>query len=205
MSVLDGEYLIAIAEMLLPDNVKAQCRFSFRADLTATATNAQIEDAVESYFDDFFGDYVTYISDDISFNPGAISTMEFDEELGQWLVAQVIGEATPDVSPTNTDGIFPNAVAGTVTAKTVRPKSNGRKALPGLVGTAAVDNNLVAGALADLVDVATDYIDPEAVGAIGELVPGILRVGVNQFRAFTSGAANEILGSMRTRKPGVGD
>jgi len=205
MSVLDGEYLIAVAEMLLPDNVKAQMKFTFRADLTSTASNAQIEDAVESYFDDLFGDYLTYISDDISFNPGDISTIEFSEEEQKWLVTSKIGEATPDATPTNTDGIFPNAVAGTVVAKTARPKTNGRKAIPGLVGTAALDNNLVAGALADLVDFAADYIDPELVSTIGELVPGVVRVGYDVFRPFVSAAANSILGSMRTRKPGVGD
>lgn len=204
MPAIDGDVIKAVAEFVLPDGVIGQNVFWFQADLTAQANNPALEDAVKNYLDDFYAYLDDYMCDDVYVNPCEISRMEYDTLTYKWVVAAQIGFVTPTLSLTNSDDPAPNVVAPSVIGKTNRPKSRGRKQLLGFVETAFLDNDVLTGVLTALGNAAAVYITDTTVSTLGSLVPGVVRRGIDEFWKFIEGEANSIVGTMRTRKPGVG-
>jgi hypothetical protein len=88
---------------------------------------------------------------------------------------------------------------------TFEPRARGRKFLMGFVETAATASTLVTGAVVDLVGAVAEYISQVVVSTGNNLAPGVPDADSNYFRLFSDGIANTIVGTMRSRKPGVGE
>jgi len=204
MTVASGDVLQMVAEFGLPDGVIAQNVFEWVASFVAAQSEAAVIAALGTFAEEFYGAIDDNIQEYIEVRPFQVNSMAFDVERGSWVIEQVLGEVLPDIVFSSTFPQMPNAVAMSLVAKTARPRSNGRKQLPGLTELSVVDNTLQAGILAKLADALGVWLTDVAVTPNNNLIPSIMRKGVGATLPLVSGIVNDIVGSMRTRKPGVG-
>jgi hypothetical protein len=204
MSVQDGEIVKCACEFNLPDSTIAQNVFYWQAEFTAGASDSQVMTAVLDMLDDFYLELLTWLANDVTFNLSTVSKVAFDAGEGKWLTSKVLGRVLCGVTTTNTDDPAANVLAASIVANTDRPKSRGRKQIGGLVDNAFTDNDLITAALAGLIDAGQVWLDSYAVAAVGNLIPVIIRTGIDEVLPLVDLVANGIAGTMRTRKPGVG-
>jgi hypothetical protein len=179
-------------------------KFVWRTNFASPAADSTVVASVETFLETFWGDLAAYVYSGCTLLDSQVSRISFSSGEGKWVVDKVLGNASPSYSFTNSDDPMPNVVAASIVGRTSRPQSPGRKQVGGLVETAALDNNLISAALTDLADAAATWLSDWVVSGAGELNPGVVRVGIDAFLLLTEVVANSILGTMRTRKPGVG-
>jgi hypothetical protein len=204
MAVTDGEVIKAVAEFVLSDGTIGQNVFHFIANFLTDETNTAVRDACIDYIEDIYNSVSTYLSDGFTVNPSTVHRVAWNETEDEWETETLLGIATPSITHTNTDDEFPNQISPVLVANTTRPKSRGRKFLMGFVETAAVAGDLVGAAITALTTALNHYLADETVTGSNVLSPGVPRAGVNTFLEFADGAVNSVVGTMRTRKPGVG-
>ena len=204
MAIENGDILKAVAEYVLPDGTIAQNVFYFVANFLDSETGTAVLGAVKTYLEDFYDAIKAYVKSTVTFNPFTLQTMTWDGGTGKWEIEAYWGTSTINITNESLDDQFPNQVAATLTANTVRPKSRGRKFAPPFVETSALAGDLIGGAVTALTDALSHYIADETVSGENVLSPGVIRAGVDTFLEFTTGVVNSILGTQRRRKPGVG-
>jgi hypothetical protein len=204
MSVDNGDILRGVVEMNYGGGEVAQNVYHWKANLTASWNNAAALGAMTTHIETMYGQLVNQIADTVTMGTLNVYKVVWDSVEGQWVVDEWIGEAVPDVTFLATDDALPNQNAATISANTMRPKSRGRKFIPGLTDLSAVGSDIISGVLPHLVDFATDWLSDIVLGFDGELVSGIVRTAFEEFLPFTLATVNSVMGSMRTRKPGVG-
>jgi len=204
MAIPDGTYIKGVAELELDDGTIVQNVYHFLCDFTSDQPGASIVSAVVDYIEDIFTAVATYLSDGFTINITPVHSVVWDAETADWVVNALIGTGLPSFTHTNTDDPFPNQIAPVLVANTERPKSKGRKFLPGFVETSADGSDLVTAAVTALTTALNNYIADETVSGDSVLSPGVLRKGVESFKAFTDGQVNSVVGTQRRRKPGVG-
>jgi len=204
MTVSNGDVLKVFLELVLADGTIAQNVFHMKAYFADDQTDAAVSAAVEGYIEDIYTELSTYLADDFTINPSWLQKVAWDPVGAKWAVTSLVDIFTPSFVHTNTDDPFPNQMAAVMTGNTYEPRARGRKFVMGLVETAADAGNLVTAAVVDLVAAVAVYISQVAVSTGNNLAPGVPDADSDYFRIFTDGIANTILGTMRTRKPGVG-
>jgi hypothetical protein len=204
MSVNDGEVVKAVVSILLDDGTITNNVFHWIANLSAEVDNATVLAAVAAYLDDTWENLESILNVGIVFQPYYMSRVKWDDLEGKWLMQELIGSAASTVTPTNSDAVSPNQIAGTVRATTARPKSYGRKFIPGISQNQMSGSELVSGAVIALTAFMYFWLDDITLGGYGTLSPGVPRTAANQFLQFVTGEANAIVGTQRKRKPGVG-
>jgi hypothetical protein len=130
--------------------------------------------------------------------------MYWESGLGKWVTGTLVGSILPTFTHTSTTDPFPNQIAPVLVANTTRPGSFGRKFLMGCVEEMADGSELEAAAITAMGNALNHYIADENISTNNDLVVGVIRKGVNDFREFTDGQVNSIVGTQRRRKPGVG-
>jgi hypothetical protein len=204
MPVNDGEYVEGRVEFELADGTIAQNVFHFVADFLSEESNSAVTNAVIGYIEDIYGAIATYLSDGFTVNLSKVSKITWDSDVQKWVTELLLGTGLPTITHTNTDDPFPNQIAPVLVANTNRPKTRGRKFLMGCVETMAQGGDLVTAAVTAMTNALNHYIADETVSGSNNLDPGVLREGVEEFRHFTNGEVNSIVGTQRRRKPGVG-
>ena len=204
MAVQNGDILQAVVEMVLSDGTIAQNVYTYEAQFATQQDNASVLTSVGAAVSAMYQRVDELISENATFNPLILSKMIYNAQEQAWEVVEKIGEILLTVTPTATDDEFPNQIAPTITANTGRPRSRGRKFIPGFTENTATGSDLDSYALSLLADFAADYVNQIIVGAGDNLIPGIIRTAVEEFWAFTIATVNSIVGTQRRRKPGVG-
>jgi len=204
MAISNGDVLKCFLELVLGDGTIAQNVFHFQADFTDDQSDSAVSAAVESYIEDIYGAVSTYLSDDFTINPSWLTHVTWSPANLRWEASRLVDIFTPSFTHTNTDNPFPNQIAPVLTANTYLPGTRGRKFLMGFVDTSANGSTLVGGALTALGNALNHYIADETVSSGNDLLVGVARAAAGTFQLFTDGVAGDILGTMRTRKPGVG-
>lgn len=121
------------------------------------------------------------------------------------LVIRNIGQALHADPGTVVGDVMPAAVSGFFQADTLRPKSFGRKYVPGMTELGTDEGILSAGVLAFLLTLLVETTTDIPVGIAGLLVPGILSRVTSAFIEFTGGGlSTDVPAYQRRRKPGVG-
>ena len=204
MAVSNGDVLKVFLELVLGDGSIVQNVYHFDAQFDDDQTDGAVSAAVEGYLEDIMGELATYLSDDFTINPSYLHQVLFSPSTYEWVTDHLIDVFTPSFTHTNTDDPFPNQIAPVMIGSTYRPKTRGRKFIPGCVETMADGSYLVTSAVTALVGAVSYYISEVVVSGTNVLRPGVPRQGVDSFRPFLEGAANIILGTQRRRTPGVG-
>lgn len=204
MAVADGTYLKAVQTLLMPDDVEAQNAFCWVANFTAEQTDSAVKTAIEDFLEDFYGALVSQIPDNVTLDLADVYEMEWNSTESQWEVARNLGTVSPSVTFTATDDPSPNVVSACLVASTAKPKVHGRKFLPAFAGDQTLDNNLISAAVTAVLVAGSYWIADQTISAGNTLDPGVLSVAVEAFRALTAVTVNSIVGTMRTRKPGIG-
>lgn len=204
MTVSNYDVLKAFLEIVLGDGTIAQNVYYFFCSFVEDQENTDVGDAVQSYIEDIMGAVATYLSDDFTINPSYLHRIGWDVTGAKWAVEELIDIFTPSFTHTNTDDPFPNQIAPVLVANTDTPKSRGRKFLPGFVETAAEGSSLVSAAVTALGTALAHYIADETISTNNTLLVGVPSSNSGNFRFFTDGVVNSIVGTQRRRKPGVG-
>lgn len=204
MPVADGKLVKAVQSFTLPDNCLAQNAFYWQTAFATPQAKGDVIDAIEVFIEDFYGDMAAQVVSSVVAGALDVAVLGWDGAAAKWLTEEVLGTASPSITFTGTGDSLPNAVAPTITAKTDRPRSNGRKAILPFAESQCADNTLTSGALSQLAVVAADWMLLIIMDASNSLLPVIYRRGVNEILELNSASVPSIVGSMRTRKPGVG-
>lgn len=204
MPVNDGEYLKGVCEFELEDGTIAQNVFFFVANFVSEESNTSVVSAIEAYIEDIYNSISGYLSDGFTINAGPIHKMTWDDVTAKWVVEALLGNVLPTITHTDTSDPFPNQIAPVLVANTQRPKTRGRKFLMGTVEAMADGSHLESAAVTAMGTALNHYLADETVSGSNALSPGVLREGVESFKAFTDGSVNSVVGTQRRRKPGVG-
>lgn len=204
MPLADGEVLKVVVPVQMDDGTVTNQVFHFQAEVTSEVNDGALLSLVGAYIDDMFANVAAYIASSTLWLPYYMTKVEWDETTQQWVMAALIGEVASSMAGTDVNDALPNQMAATVRATTSRPKSYGRKFIPGWTEDKATGGEIVAAGLTALGDFVDDYIDDIDLGSVGRLSPGVPRTSQNLFLDFLTGVVNSIMGTQRKRKPGVG-
>lgn len=202
MTVSNGDVIKLVVEGLLEDGTIAQNVFYLLAELAAPQADQSVLNALETWVESAYAEVLGAMVDDLTFNDIVADVIEWNVD--KWETTYHIGTEDVDLTPTSTFDAFPNQVAPFATFNTIRPKSKGRKFLFAFADDTALGSYLTAGTVTAIVDFATEVLTTIVLGPFNELVPGIVRTGVNQFLEFQSAVVTNVVGTQRRRRPGVG-
>lgn len=204
MSVANAEVVKAAAEFVLPDGTITQLIIHFLADFVADQANADVIHSIEDYVEDILTAVASYLKSTITTNPMEVSAVVWDAVQGIWEVSRSIGQGSITWPGTSTGQLLPNQVAPVLLANTGRPKTRGRKFIPGFVEDSTEASTLNSGAMTALGTALNHYIADEMISVGNELIVGVPSTVTGDFESFGAGDVNDIIGSQRRRKPGVG-
>lgn len=202
MTVSNGDIIKLVVEGLLDEGSIVQNVYYLLAELAAPQADQSILNALETWVESAYGNLTVEMSNTVSFNDIVADIIEWDTD--HWETTYHIGTEDIDTVPAGTGDPFPNQVSAFATFNTTRPKSKGRKFLFPFDEGGALGSYLTSPAVASIVDYAADILTTIVLGPFNELVPGIVRSGVNEFLEFRSAVVTNVLGTQRRRRPGVG-
>ncbi len=129
---------------------------------------------------------------------------EWEEEDGvySWHYSSEIQRDYLNIDGTSTGQMLPHQCAMLLTADTDRPKTLGKKYIPGITEEHQDSGRWITSALLGAVDILVEYLLPIVVADFG-LAPGVASK-IGTFVPFVSGVIGEIVSSQRRRKIGVG-
>lgn len=204
MTVDNGDIIKGAFEMELADGTIAQNVYYWKAVFTGPQTNSAVKAAVKQYVEDMYTPVLGTVVNSVTMNPCEVDKIAWDPTEGIWKVTEQIGSTLPSLTFTNGGEQAPNQVAPIVRANTDRPKTYGKKFLIAFGESALVGSDLTTAVLTALATTLAHYLADETVAGADVLSPGVPRKGVNDFREFTDGVVNSVVGTQRRRKPGVG-
>lgn len=204
MTVANGDFIKSVLELVLADDTITQMIFHFLADFTDEQYDSAVLDAIEVYMEDFMDPVDARIPSGTSVGTCPCHIIEWNATEGIWETTRWLGNATPEITFTGAAHQLPNQIAAVLIANTPRPKSRGRKFIPGFDENSCNGSDIESAVLTELGTVLSHYLADENISAGNDLSPGVPRTGVNQFLEFTGGAVNSIVGTQRRRKPGIG-
>lgn len=204
MSVADAEVIKAAAEFVLEDGTIAQMIFHFLASFIADQTNSAVINAIEDYIEDILDAVATYLDPSVTTNPMEVSAVTWNATTEKWETDRSLGQGTLSWPGTDTGDVLPNQMAPVLLASTGRPKTRGRKFIPGFGDQSCTGSTLITNAMTALGVALNHYIADETISTNNELIVGVPSTVTGAFEDFSTGDVNDIIGSQRRRKPGVG-
>lgn len=205
MTTQDNEILHAVANFLMPDNAVALMVFHFLTDFTSAQDDNDVCAAIEDYVEDMLTSLLTHIASAITMQLDYVHEMVWNGTKGLWEVNRLVGTVEPASTFTGPSEQLPWQNAAVLTANTARPKTRGRKFIPGMTeGGTAGDSEWTSTVLTNLATALANYLADETISAGNDLIVGVPSTVDGNFYPFTDGEVNEIVGSQRRRKPGVG-
>lgn len=204
MSMLDGDILRVSLNFELGDGTEYQNIFHYIRDGTDPISDATHIANLKSRVEAMYATIDDLVTSDVSAQLCFVDRVEFNEIVDEWRVVENIGTFTPDFTPTEETDALPYQSAPFIVFKTNRPKSVGKKFLFPF-GEAHQDGTiLVGGAVTAMVAFGVEVLSGPAVGGDVTLTAGIVRTGVQTFLNFLVAVVNDVIGSQKRRRPGVG-
>ena len=202
MAILDGDILRVSVNFELAGPVQYQNIYYYTRDGTDPFSDAihiaAIEVAMEAAYDEIVGQTPSSVVEQLSF----VDRLEWDGT--KWEITENIGTFTPNFVPVGSGDQLPFQSSPFVIFKTERPRSVGKKFLFPFTETTQNETVLVGSAVTAIAAYAAVILTPIAVGGDATLTAGIVRTGVNTWLNFLTAVVNDILGTQRRRRPGVG-
>ena len=195
-----GDIFQAAQRFTMPDGVEAYNVYAF--ELTdGTATDAQILTAVGTKLLAAYTDMQTMISDVVTMQECKVTEVIW--QVSEWIMFRLVGSILNPVTFSNTAEMLPHAVSAPVTFNTTVPRTAGRKFLPGIGENQQDESIMTSGLLSALAAYAAEIVDAELAGATANIRYRILTKAGTAI-AQSAYTVNDVIGSQRRRKPGVG-
>lgn len=204
MSVVDGDILRVSCNFELGDGTEYQNIYHFIRDGEDVISDQDTLDGIETVLELAYSRIDDLVPNDVSPQLSFVDRVEFNEILDEWRVVENIGTFTMSFAGTDATDALPYQSAPYVVFKTSRPRSVGKKFLFPL-GEAQQDSTvLVGGAVTAIAQYAAEILLGVDLGGDATLTAGIVRTGVQTFLNFLIAVVNDVIGSQRRRRPGVG-
>lgn len=167
---------------------------------SGTCTDAQLLAAVATFIGTVYQTVQGAISVNVDLAETRLVKMLWSGT--EWITSAVIGSFTPTFTSTDVADMLPHAVSPTATFPTADPKRKGKVKLAGFTELQQDESMLETGAITALVNFATAL---RAGFAAGSAVVGYAVLGDDgTARPSTGYIIRNVMGSQRSRKPGVG-
>lgn len=204
MGVFDGDILRVSVNFELGDGTQYQNIYHYIRDGTdpysdavhVTALKGRVE-AMYATIDDLV---VNTVTEQLCF----VDRVEFNEIVDEWRVVENIGTFTPTFEPAGAGEALPFQSAPFIVFKTSRPRSVGKKFLFPYTETSQNATILTAGAVTAMVAFGVQVLNSITVGGDVTLTAGIVRTGIQTYLNFLVAVVNDVIGSQKRRRPGVG-
>lgn len=121
-------------------------------------------------------------------------------QLGHWVYQQ---EVPISLVGTRSEESLPNQVSAVVIGIT-QSRRRGKKFFSGLVETQQADGLLTSASLTRFNDWAEAWVTPTHLVPGTTIITGVCKADSSNFVGFSTFRANQVLGTQRRRKPGVG-
>lgn len=204
MAVIDQDILRVSVNMELGDGTQYQNIFHMIRDGTDVYSDEDHVDAIKGRMQTMYATLVGQVLDDVVEQLSFVDRIEFNEITDQWEVVENIGTFTPTFSPTNVDDGLPYQDAPFIVFKTQRPKSVGKKFLFPFAENQQESGILTGTAVTQMVAFGVQVLAAIVLGGDATLTMGIVRTGVQTWLTFLVAVVNDLIGSQKRRRPGVG-
>lgn len=204
MSVVDGDILRITANFELGSGDQYQNIYHVIRDGTDPFSDAAHLSAIELHVEAMYAELEGQVTNDVTPQLCFVDRIEFNEILDEWRVVENIGTFTPAFSPGNVNDAIPYQGAPYLVFKTQRPKSVGKKYMFPVGEDQQADTILTGPAIAELVAFGALVLSSIVVGGDVTLTFGIVRTGIQTWLNFLVAVVNDIIGSQKRRRPGVG-
>ena len=204
MSVLDGDILRVSCNFELGDGTQYQNIWHVIRDGTDPVSDSAHIFSIKTEMELIYGTLVAQVRTTVTEKLSFVDRIEFNEITDQWEVVENIGTFTLDFSPTNAGDGLPYQAAPYIIFKTQRPKSVGKKFLFPFAEDQQDETILVGAAVTQMVAFGVLVLSGILVSGDATLTFGIVRTGIQTFLNFLVAVVNDVIGSQRRRRPGVG-
>ncbi|GAH29230.1 unnamed protein product [marine sediment metagenome] len=204
MSVIDQDVLRVTMNFELGDGTQYQNIFHYIRDGDDPVSDAVHVTTIEIHQEAIYATIVAQVDDNTTVQLCSVDRVAFNEITDQWEVVENIGTFTPAFTPTGDGESIPYMSAPYVIFKTQRPRSVGKKFLFPFIESQQADTVLEAAAVTAMAAYGTACLAAPSLGGDATLTLGITRTGINTFLNFLVAVVNDIIGSQKRRRPGVG-
>lgn len=202
MTLVSGDYVRVTCNFELADGTQYQNIYTYTRDGEDVVADATVVSGLKARIEAMYATIVAQVSEDVV--PKLCFVDQIDWVTDAWEVVHNIGVFTPTFSPAATGDSIPYQCAPFLVFKTTRPKSVGKKFLFPFDELMQAEGVLTAGAVTAMVNFGVQVISTLDLGGDASMIPGIVRTGVNQWLSFQVAIVNDIIGTQRRRRPGVG-
>lgn len=204
MAVLDGDVLRVTSNFELPDGTQYQNIYHYVRDGTDPFSDAAHIAAISAAQQAAYIELEPIINANITEQLSFVDRVEFNEILDEWRVVENIGTFTITWTPDGATDTVPYQSAPYVVFKTQRPKSVGKKFLFPVLETAQADTVLIGSAVTNITAYAAQILASIELGGDATLSAVIVRTGIQAILPLLVAVINDVLGSQKRRRPGVG-
>lgn len=204
MSVVDGDILRVSTNFELGDGTQYQNVWHMTRDGTDPFSDAAHVVEIGSWMAAIYATIVAQVKDDVVEQLSFVDRIEFNEITDQWAVVENIGTFTPGFTPTGNGESIPYMSAPYVLFKTDRPRTVGKKFLFPYIESQQAETILGAAAVTAMVAFGAAVLAGRVIGGDVTMTMGVVRTGVQSYFNFLVAVVNDIIGSQRRRRPGVG-
>lgn len=202
MTLVSGDYVRVSVNFELGDGTLYQNIYTYTRDGEDVVSDEDTVDFIETRVEDMYNTIIAQVKDDTVEQLSFVDQIEWDGT--KWEVVENIGVFTPAFNPNATGDALPYQSAPFLIFKTARPKTVGKKFLFPFDEAQQADSILVAGAVTAMTNFGAYAIAAISLGGSSTLIPGVVRTGSNHWLSFTVAVINDIIGTQRRRRPGVG-
>ena len=202
MTIVAGDILRTSCNFTIANNTQYQNVFHHQRTGVGILSDAAHVSAIEDWCNAMYAEIANRCRSGVVGALSSVDKVEFVE--GGWTVVESIGVFTPDFNPSDIAAQLPNQSSCFATFITMRPKSTGRKFLFPMTSANVIDGILNPTIVASMVAWADDAVNDIVIQALDNLVPGIVRTGVDAWLPFILGVVTNVTGSQRRRRPGEG-
>lgn len=205
MTVAPGSILKLTSGFTLQSGTIMQNIYHFRCVFATAQTEAQVRTTLQSWLEDLLDNLELLTFDEVVSRETFVDVVEWSPTETRWEVVQNVGSFIPSFTPTQALDPMPDQNSPYVVFKTARPKTVGKKKLFPFTETSFDGSTLSASLVTAIVAYAADAMDDAVIGLLDYMVPGVPRTAVDAFYDFALAVVTNIVGTQRSRKPGVGE
>ncbi len=204
MTVIDGDILRISVNFELEDGTQYQNIYHYIRDGTDVFSDAAHITAIGTRMAAMYATIDDFVPSAVTPQLSFVDRVEFNEIVDEWRVVENIGTFTVSFTPTEATDSLPYQSAPFLVFKTQRPKSVGKKFLVPFGEAHQEGTILTAGAVTAMTAYGVQVLTSMVVGGDVTLTAGIVRTGVQTFLNFLVAVVNDVIGSQKRRRPGVG-
>ena len=199
MTVASGDIFRLVVGYLLPLDVIAANVLGLKIN-SGTGTDAEMLAAAATFIASLYANIAGVTHNQADLDEARLVEVAWNGS--EWITQRVLGTFTPAFTPTDANDMLPHAVAATVTLPTTAPRRKGKVKIAGLSEVQQAESDLVTGCKTALTSFATDLRAGFTAGTAAVEYAVLGDDGVA--RSSTGFIIRSIVGSQRSRKPGVG-